>query len=222
MSLNRFISPCQRLRNHQERGGRKILRARGSRCLWKNSICCIWQSCYTHIWTHRGYNCMHVTCTRSTEPQFKNGLAGGGGGAHKVPALAQKPLLTDGCWGRQSQSSSGMWYASRSRYSHSVYMQVALSGFHGLTKQRVGWRKGSTDTSSCRSYTGLGFQFLAHTQYFTTNYNSGSKGSDILFWPLWVSGTYVVHIYTNRQNPHTHTFQKSKFQKLHVSFLLHQ
>lgn len=65
----------------------------------------------------------------------------GWGEVHKVSVLAEKPLATDGSWGRKSQCSSGDVVPdnlSRSSYSHSVHIQVALSGFHGYTEELVG------------------------------------------------------------------------------------
>ena len=36
-------------------------------------------------------------------------------------------------------------------------------------------------------------QFSAPTWWFTTNCNSSSRESYVLFWPLWTSGTHIMH-----------------------------
>lgn len=41
--------------------------------------------------------------------------------------------------------------------------------------------------------------------------NSSFRGSNILFWPLWVPGMQVVHRYASRQNNYKHEIKVDTF-----------
>lgn len=45
--------------------------------------------------------------------------------------------------------------------------------------------------------------------WLTAVHNAGSKGSDVLFWPLQTSGTHPVQLHTSRTN--THTYKTNNF-----------
>lgn len=57
---------------------------------------------------------------------------------------------------------------------------------------------GNTD-SSC---TGSGI-WVPGTHMLVHNYNSSSRGPNVLLWPSQVSGMRIVHIHTRRPNTHT-------------------
>lgn len=86
--------------------------------------------------------------------------------------------------------------------------------------QPQNYRVDSVVESTCCSCKAPGC--LAPIRQFTTSYNSSSVKSNVLFWPPWVLGMYVIHLHTCSIQTHKIQIIKSSLNCCIQEFIIIQ
>lgn len=140
---------------HDERGGRKIVRARG----WVGML---WNSLF---WTWQGYGTHEliatvVNCTRSSQDQANQYSNVGRGGAHKASAQAEEWLAVDCYWKGKSFIFKGMALAGcpcLNGWSHICAHMASIKWTRWMLGQKKGtwsWEVACVGGGSGRSWRG--------------------------------------------------------------------